>query len=194
MVNRGTHYVEAICTYKDIGKHDQAIALQSFPSGHCASAFAGFTFLSLWLRARMYSRKIVHRNRETAGSNTQADGSPGAEDDGEYQRHTHFLLSVLVVLPLWAASVIAILVVRDHIHHWWDSVGGAIIGILCAFNSWNNFYRGKSGIPVLPKGWAQRVKKMEEAKEKEGEEDKARDVEQADETREAEKVGRLEEV
>lgn len=149
-----------ICSWEDVSKQDQKIVFQSFPSGHAASAFAGFTFLSLWLRARMYSRHVVHHNRDEAGSNAQDDGSPGSEEDGEYQRHTHFLLSLLVVLPIWAASVIALLVVRDHIHHWWDAVGGAIIGVLCAFNSWNNFYRGRSGIPVLPKGWAEKVRKM----------------------------------
>jgi hypothetical protein len=109
----------------------------------------------------MYSRHIVSRDRQEASSNAQDDGSPGSEEDQGYERHTHFLLSLLVVLPLWAASVIALLVVRDHIHHWWDAVGGAVIGILCAFNSWNNFYRGRSGIPVLPKGWAEKVRQME---------------------------------
>jgi hypothetical protein len=51
--------------------------------------------------------------------------------------------------------VIASLVVLDHIQHWWDTVGGTITGILCAFNSWNNFDRRWSGVPVLPKGWAE---------------------------------------
>lgn len=151
--NRKTHKVAEICTFDSVGFLDRRIALQSFPSGHAATAFAGFTFLSLWLRARMYSHHIIHRDKGTAGSNAE---------DAQYPRHTHFLLSLLVILPLWAASVVALLVVRDHIHHWWDAVGGAVIGILCAFNSWNNFYREKSAIPVLPKGWAERVRKMNE--------------------------------
>jgi len=85
---------------------------KSFFSGHAATAFASFGFLSLFL----------------AGKLQVCDG----------RGHTYKLFIVLV--PLLIASYISITRLHDHRHHTTDVLCGALVGSLFAFISYFQYF------------------------------------------------------
>ena len=88
---------------------DVNFAVTSFPSGHTASAFAGFGYLFLYLNAKL-----------KVWSNY----------------HPAFWKLALLYAPILGAVLIACSVVVDYNHNWYDAVAGGIIGIVMAFSAY----------------------------------------------------------
>ncbi|RYP05111.1 hypothetical protein DL764_004027 [Monosporascus ibericus] len=104
-------YTSEICT----ADHDQHLwnALQSFPSGHSSTIFAGMVFLYLYLNAKLKVFSNYHPSM--------------------------WKLAVLY-LPILFACLIAGLLTVDWSHHWYDIVAGAVIGIVFAFSAYRMVY------------------------------------------------------
>ena len=96
--DRPFHQRRGFSQYDDITN-----AMQSFPSGHTANAFAAFTFLSLYLMAKL---------KAFSG------------------RRTAFWKTICVVAPLAAAVVMATTVIVDRNHHVHDVLLSVPIGLL----------------------------------------------------------------
>ena len=84
-------------------------AMTSFPSGHTAAAFAGFTYLFLYLNAKL-----------KVWSNY----------------HPAFWKLALLYAPILGAVLIACSVVVDYNHNWYDVLAGAVIGNVMAFSAY----------------------------------------------------------
>jgi membrane-associated phospholipid phosphatase len=108
---KSMYYTRNICTNPD--KRAVSDALMSFPSGHSTAAFAGFTFLALWLNAKF---KIVANYRA---------------------RHWQL---VLLSLPMVIASLLALSKRADYWHHWYDVLAGSLIGTVFAVLSYRMMY------------------------------------------------------
>ena len=106
----GLMFDRSVCTGDDAEIND---SLESFPSGHATTAFAGFVFLALYFNAHL---KVFSAARSA---------------------HWKFLL---FFAPLLGASLIAGSVTVDYFHHWYDSLGGAIIGTMVAFAAYRVHY------------------------------------------------------
>jgi len=104
----GTWYKWTICT-GDPEKINWA--LESFPSGHVATSFAAGVYLSLYINAKL---KVFADYRS----------SP--------------LTVVFCLGPLTLATLMGGAVSADTSHHWYDIIGGAILGTLVAFTSYRN--------------------------------------------------------
>lgn len=100
-----------VCQNQDKRAVDDA--LQSFPSGHTSTMFAGMVFLFLYLNAKL---KVF----------------------SNYQ--TSLWKLVLLFLPLLAATIVGGLLTVDETHNWYDVVAGAIIGIMFAFAAYRIMY------------------------------------------------------
>ncbi|EXJ96261.1 hypothetical protein A1O1_01387 [Capronia coronata CBS 617.96] len=101
---------KAICT-----QQDEAImqdGFRSFPSGHASSSFAGLFFLSLYLAAKLHV--LDHR--------------------GEVWR------SVIVLIPTLAASCVAMSRIMDARHHPFDVLFGSVLGLLCAWAAYRQYF------------------------------------------------------
>ncbi|KAI9102575.1 phosphatidic acid phosphatase type 2/haloperoxidase [Phlyctochytrium arcticum] len=92
----------SVCTGDEKEIND---ALESFPSGHSTAAFAGFLFLSWYLNGKL---KIFANYRP------------------------HYWKLVLFFAPILGATLIAGSLTIDKFHHWYDVVGGGIIGSVIA--------------------------------------------------------------
>jgi len=112
------------CTYSEDTKickplfHNQRLMEQgrrSFPSGHSSTAFAGLTFLALWMAGR---------------NGAFAIGGDGLRAAGPLQsRLLRLLISVLwLVIAVWVAATR----IQDHRHHLQDVIVGGLIGMLSA--------------------------------------------------------------
>lgn len=99
----GIMYDRSICTNKD--EMQISFAMSSFPSGHTASAFAGFIYLSLYLNAKF-----------KVWSNY----------------HAGYWKLLLVLAPILGASLIGGSVFVDYNHNWYDILAGAVIGTIMA--------------------------------------------------------------
>ncbi|KAF9427887.1 hypothetical protein BGZ94_003938 [Podila epigama] len=86
--------------------------MRSFPSGHASTAFAGLVYIALWMGGKM---KVFDRTGYT-------------------------LKSVLLMVPLIAAMLIAISRVMDFRHSGVDVTWGSIIGTLCAVFAYLQYY------------------------------------------------------
>ncbi|KAF9870676.1 pap2 superfamily protein [Colletotrichum karsti] len=104
-------YTSSICTQPDKSLLKQAMT--SFPSGHAASPFASFGFLFLYLNAKL---------------KVWADKQPAI-----------WKLAVTMA-PLFAAFLMACIIIVDRAHHWYDVVVGIAIGITTAFASFRRSY------------------------------------------------------
>jgi diacylglycerol diphosphate phosphatase/phosphatidate phosphatase len=80
-------------------------SLESWMSGHSTAAFAGFVYLFFYFNAQL---------------KTMSDHRPA------------YWKMILTVAPLLGASLIAASLTIDEFHNWYDCVGGAITGTLCA--------------------------------------------------------------
>ncbi|KAK7757360.1 hypothetical protein SLS62_000372 [Diatrype stigma] len=88
-------------------------ALQSFPSGHATTIFAGMVFLSLYLNAKL---KVF------------AD------------HHAPLWKLVALWLPVLGACLVAGSLTVDHSHNWYDIVAGAAIGTAFAVSAYRMVY------------------------------------------------------
>jgi diacylglycerol diphosphate phosphatase/phosphatidate phosphatase len=90
-------------------------ALISFPSGHATIAFAGFTYLSIYLNAKL---KLF------------SDHQPA------------YWVLVLAYIPILAATLLSGTLILGQHHHPHDVVAGAIIGAAMAVSSFRAVYAG----------------------------------------------------
>ncbi|KIY49976.1 lipid phosphate phosphatase 1 [Fistulina hepatica ATCC 64428] len=98
-----------------IGKADSILeGRKSFPSGHASTAFAGMTFLALFLAGQMSAWRF------------DAPVKPGAV------RSSRMVRLSLTFFPLAFATYVAITRLEDHRHHEEDIIVGSLIGILSA--------------------------------------------------------------
>lgn len=104
-------YTVDICTQTDARLLRNAMT--SFPSGHSASCFAGFGFFFLWLNSKL---------------KVWADYRPA------------FWKLLLTMAPLILAMVNACVLTVDAAHHWYDILGGTVIGIITAFAAYRSMY------------------------------------------------------
>jgi len=104
-------YTVDVCTNPN--KAALKTAMTSFPSGHSTSAFAGFVFLFLWMNAKL---KVWSNHRSS------------------------FYWLALVMAPLLGAVLMACALSINQNHHWYDILGGAIIGTFMAFASYRICY------------------------------------------------------
>jgi diacylglycerol diphosphate phosphatase / phosphatidate phosphatase len=100
----------AICTQTDAAI--MADGFRSFPSGHSSSSFAGLSYLSLYLAAKLH----VLDNR------------------GEVWR------TVVVLIPTMAASCVAMSRIMDARHHPFDVLFGSALGILVGWASYRQYF------------------------------------------------------
>ncbi|CAN0871429.1 Putative lipid phosphate phosphatase 3, chloroplastic [Linum grandiflorum] len=94
---------------------------KSFPSGHASWSFAGLGFLSLYLSGKI---KV-------------------------FDRQGHIGKLCIVILPLLAASLVAISRVDDYRHHWQDVFAGSILGLVVATLCYRQFFPA----PYHSEGW-----------------------------------------
>ncbi|WVQ95673.1 hypothetical protein IAU59_002771 [Kwoniella sp. CBS 9459] len=95
-------YNRSICT----GDPDQINdALESWMSGHSTAAFAGLVYLFFYFNSQL---KVM------------ADHRPA------------YWKMILTIAPLLGASLIAASLTVDEFHNWYDCVGGAVVGTICA--------------------------------------------------------------
>jgi len=91
---------------------------RSFPSGHSSSSFAGLFYLSLYLAAKLHI----------------------LDQRGEVWR------TVIVIVPIMAASCIAMSRIMDARHHPFDVLFGSALGILCAWGSYRQYFPAVSHV------------------------------------------------
>lgn len=87
---------------------------KSFPSGHSSWVFSAFGFVSLYLAGKLHTFEGKHRG------------------------HSWRLLTSLV--PLMTALTVAISRTMDYHHHWQDVTVGSLLGLLCAYVSYYQYY------------------------------------------------------
>ena len=104
-------YTVEVCTQPDAKL--LRTAASSFPSGHSAAGFAGFGFLFLWLNSKL---------------KVWADYRPA------------FWKLLLTMLPLLGGWLNACILTVDGAHHWYDILGGSMIGLLMALVSYRTTY------------------------------------------------------
>ncbi len=88
-------------------------ALESFPSGHATTIFAGMVFLYLYLNAKL---KVFSNY------------------------HPAMWKLVILYMPILGACLIAGTLTVDRSHNWYDIIAGAIIGIVFAFSAYRMVY------------------------------------------------------
>ncbi|GJJ75595.1 diacylglycerol diphosphate phosphatase / phosphatidate phosphatase [Entomortierella parvispora] len=86
--------------------------MRSFPSGHASTAFAGLFFLSLWMGGKMHV----------------------------FDRRGYSLKSVILIVPILAALLVAISRIEDYRHSAIDVTWGSIIGIFFAIFAYLQYY------------------------------------------------------
>lgn len=92
---------------------------RSWPSGHSSSAFGGLFYLSLWVAGKLH----VMDNR------------------GEVWK------TLLVMVPILGAMLIAVSRIMDARHHPFDVITGSILGVVCATISYRQYF------PPLTEAW-----------------------------------------
>ncbi|KAJ5774112.1 Phosphatidic acid phosphatase type 2/haloperoxidase [Penicillium paradoxum] len=92
---------------------------RSWPSGHSSSSFAGLVYTSLWLGGKLH----VMDNRGEAWK------------------------ALLVMVPLLAATLVAVSRIMDARHHPFDVITGSMLGIACGFIAYRQYF------PPLSEAW-----------------------------------------
>ncbi|KAJ2863216.1 hypothetical protein GGH94_003761 [Coemansia aciculifera] len=100
----------SICRQTD--KHLFWDGMRSFPSGHTSFAFAGFTYLSLWLGGHMHIG----------------------------DRRGRAYKSFVALVPLLTAMLIGVSRTKDYRHHWQDVLAGAILGVFMGWFGYHQYY------------------------------------------------------
>ena len=102
-------------------------ARQSFPSGHSAFAFAGLSYLTLWMMGRLRAL------------------APSSPLGGR------IWVVLLCLVPAFCAGLVAISRTRDYWHNFSDIICGSVIGVFCAVVSYFSLYPSlvseRAGIP-----------------------------------------------
>ncbi|KAF9103656.1 hypothetical protein BGX27_010482 [Mortierella sp. AM989] len=110
---------------------------RAFPSGHSSTSFAGLFYLSLWLGGKMHP----------------------------FDRRGYSLKSVILVVPIVAAMLVAISRVQDYRHSAIDITWGAIIGIIFAIFAYHQYYPSitatRSQVPHPPRDFSYLTKDSE---------------------------------
>ncbi|KAF8533348.1 phosphatidic acid phosphatase type 2/haloperoxidase, partial [Trichophaea hybrida] len=101
---------------------------KSFPSGHSSTAFAGLGYLSLFLAGKLH----VMDNR------------------GEVWK------AFLVLIPLLAASLIAVSRIMDARHHPFDVVTGSMLGIITAWVAYRQYFPSISNFAAKGQAYPRR--------------------------------------
>ncbi|KAL2267995.1 hypothetical protein VTJ83DRAFT_2841 [Remersonia thermophila] len=96
-------FTPTVCTNTDTRALRNAMT--GFPSGHATAGFAGYTFLFLWMNAKL---------------KVWADFQAG------------FYWLALLLAPALGAVLIAGSLTIDMAHHWYDIVGGSLLGFAVA--------------------------------------------------------------
>ena len=118
--------------------HSQRIkSYQSFPSGHSATAFCGFTFMALYLCGKIHMWSV------------QQGYIQGSTKPKLLQGNLWKIL--FVCLPILAASLIAVSRTRDYHHNYSDIVAGSALGVFSAcivyFSYFNPLTAENSDLP-----------------------------------------------
>lgn len=103
-------FTAEICTGEQQGIQN---ALESFPSGHATTIFAGMVFLYLYLNAKL---KVFSNY------------------------HPAMWKLVVLYMPILGACLIAGTLTVDQSHNWYDIIAGAIIGTVFAFSAYRMVY------------------------------------------------------
>ncbi|KAJ1973112.1 hypothetical protein H4R35_004292 [Dimargaris xerosporica] len=100
----------AICTQTN--EKIMREGMKSFPSGHASLSFAGLTYLTLYLAGKLHL----------------------------YDQRGHTIKTFVVIMPLLGALLVAVSRTVDYRHHWQDVTVGSIIGIVCAYFAYRQYY------------------------------------------------------
>jgi diacylglycerol diphosphate phosphatase/phosphatidate phosphatase len=103
---------QSVCR-TDVNSHLISDGFRSFPSGHASTAFAGLTFLTLWLAGKFH---IWQRSRGNAFS------------------------AWILFFPMIAATLIAVSRTMDYRHHATDVIAGGVLGFVIALSAYHNYY------------------------------------------------------
>ncbi|KAF2105543.1 phosphatidic acid phosphatase type 2/haloperoxidase [Lophiotrema nucula] len=123
-----------------VGKSEFIDGFRSFPSGHCTIAFAGLTYLSLFLAAKLAVAIpfLPHTSQDAVRSERRIAAAPP------------LYLLVIVLVPLGAAIYIASTRFTDYKHHGFDVLFGSVEGIICAWFAFRYYH-----LPISRgAGWA----------------------------------------
>ncbi|KAI7905909.1 phosphatidic acid phosphatase type 2/haloperoxidase [Cokeromyces recurvatus] len=100
-----------ICT-ADIHSHIMIDGFKSFPSGHSSFSFAGLGFLAFYLAGKMKM----------------------------FDERGHTYKGFLFAFPIIGALLVAISRTEDYRHHWQDVTIGSLLGIVCAYFAYRQYY------------------------------------------------------
>ncbi|KAJ6095579.1 hypothetical protein N7486_006325 [Penicillium sp. IBT 16267x] len=92
---------------------------RSWPSGHSSSSFAGLFYTSLWLGGKFH---IMDNRGET-------------------------WKTLLVTIPILAATLVAVSRIMDARHHPFDVITGSLLGVICAIVSYRQYF------PPITESW-----------------------------------------
>ncbi|KAJ6104599.1 hypothetical protein N7523_010919 [Penicillium sp. IBT 18751x] len=92
---------------------------RSWPSGHSSSSFAGLFYTSMWLGGKLH---IMDNRGET-------------------------WKTLLVMIPILAATLVAVSRIMDARHHPFDVITGSLLGVVCAIVSYHQYF------PPLSEAW-----------------------------------------
>ena len=107
---QGYMFTAEVCTGPQSGIGN---ALESFPSGHATTIFAGMVFLYLYINAKL---KVFSNY------------------------HPAMWKLVILYLPILFACLVAGTLTIDYSHNWYDILAGAIIGTVFAFSAYRMVY------------------------------------------------------
>ncbi|CAO3656669.1 unnamed protein product [Mucor hiemalis] len=105
----------SICT-TDINSHMMIDGFKSFPSGHSSFSFAGLMFLAFYIAGKMKM----------------------------FDEKGHTYKGFIFAFPIIGALLVAISRTEDYRHHWQDVTIGALLGTLCAYFAYRQYYPGLS--------------------------------------------------
>ncbi|OBZ83116.1 putative diacylglycerol pyrophosphate phosphatase 1 [Choanephora cucurbitarum] len=100
-----------ICT-ADINSHMMRDGFKSFPSGHSSFSFAGLGFLAFYLAGKMKM----------------------------FDKFGYTYKGFMFAFPVIGALLVAISRTEDYRHHWQDVTIGSILGTLCAYFAYRQYY------------------------------------------------------
>ncbi|KAG8530952.1 uncharacterized protein KY384_004309 [Bacidia gigantensis] len=103
---------------------------RSFPSGHSSTAFAGLTYLALWLSAKLGIAIPVLRSPALERGIVGQESKTPCRSQGAAPP---IYLLIFPLIPLATAIFIASSRYSDFRHHGFDVVSGSILGIACAW-------------------------------------------------------------
>ncbi|KAJ8104120.1 phosphatidic acid phosphatase type 2/haloperoxidase [Lipomyces tetrasporus] len=106
---------------------------RSTPSGHTSNAFAGLGWLSAWVAGQLRV----------------------------FRRGTELFRTMLAMLPLFGALVIALSRIEDYRHHITDVLFGGILGVLVAWYSYRKFFphlgKANCNVPFPPPEFNEKI-------------------------------------